>query len=163
MIKHKILYHASPIGGLTTLNPANETPRFVGEDNYVFATPYKAVAAMFLAPRNLNTEISKYNDKFVIFINASQEKYRELDKGGSIYEVDGTHFKTDTSIGMGETEWVSDHSLEPLSEEVFDSSLNAMKSNEVEIYFVDDRTFRNVRNDPPNALNLVSISSKLVH
>lgn len=162
MARHKILYHASPITGLTTINRANETPRFAGEDDYVFATPYKAVAAMFLASRNLNTEISKYGDKFVIFINASLEEYKKVDKGGSIYEVDGGQFKTDTTIGMGETEWVCDRSVDPLSEEAFGSSLQAMKSNQVEIYFLDNKTFTSVRNDPSNAMDLVSESSKLI-
>jgi len=155
MANSKILYHASQITGLDTLTPANQTPRYTGESNYIFATPFKALAAMFLAPREISTEISKYGEEFVIFINSSLDEFKKFDKGGSIYSLDGNQFNTDSSVGMGDTEWVCDHDIAPLSEETYESSLLAMHSFNVQTYFVDKETFINIQNNPSNGLNLV--------
>ena len=163
MANPKILYHASQINHLDILEPANITPRFARESNCIFATPYKAVAAMFLAPRELSTEISKYGENFVIFVKSSLAEYKKLDRGGSIYTVDGSQFNTDASIGMGETEWICDHSIAPLSEETYKSSLMAMRSLGVKIYFVDNATFVNIQSNPSNGLSLVNESSKFTH
>ena len=159
MVNSKVLYHASQITGLDMLKPANQTPRYAGESDFIFATPFKAVAAMFLAPREIRTEISKYGEDFVIFVQSSPDEYKKFDKGGSIYSVDGNQFTTDFSIGMGDTEWVCDHEISPLSEETYESSLSAMHSFNVQTYFVDEEIFTKIQNDPSNGLSLANKSS----
>lgn len=159
MVNSKVLYHASQITGLDILKPANQTPRYAGESDYIFATPFKAVAAMFLTPKEISTEICKYGEDFVIFVKSSPDEYKKYDKGGSIYSVDGNQFTTDSSIGMGDTEWVCDHDISPLSEETYGSSLLAMHSFNVQTYFVNEETFAKIQNDPSNGLSLVNKGS----
>lgn len=155
MRKPDILYHASHNTDIDELEPRNHSPRFEGEQDLVFATEHIALAAMFLSPKGIPTEVSVFGDRYVIFINSSESEYKMADKGGAIYSLPSTTFETDMTIGMGENEWVSKVSVKPLSKIVFDSSIEAMNKHGVECYFVSDDTMKVIRADPANAMNLV--------
>lgn len=155
MQKPELLYHASPEKDVTEFEPRNETPRFKGEENLVFATPYKEVAAMFLTPKNIPTEISKYGNTYAVFINGTKEEFIVLDKGGAIYTLPNSTFETNNEIGMGVTEWVSRQPIKPSSKTVYDSSIKALSENGVNVYFLDNDTFLKVQADPSNGLEIV--------
>ena len=45
---------------------------------------------------------------------------------------------------MGETEWISTKSVKPTEKEEYESGLEAMLENRVEVYFVDKDTFKRI-------------------
>jgi hypothetical protein len=155
MSQPDILYHASPSTDVTILEPRSEYPRYPGEANLVFATPLKELAAMFLVPRDIETEIGIYGDRYVVFINSSAELYAEQDKGGAIYSLPVDTFETDSVHGMGEIEWYSKVPVQPLSKVVYGTSIEAMDTSNVERFFVNNNTFEKIRANPSDALRLV--------
>jgi len=155
MDKPEIMYHASPDKDISEFEPRNESPRYVGEEHLVFATPYKEVAAMFLVPKNVPTEISKYGDTHVVFVNGTEEEFKAHDIGGAIYTLPNDTFVTDREIGMGDVEWVSSQAVKPISRTLYESSIEALHDNNVSV-------FARVKTDPSNGLEIVK-SSKLVH
>lgn len=155
MQKPDILYHASADTNITEFEPRNQTPRYEGEPNLIFATPHKQVAAMFLVPRGIPTEISKYGDIYAVFVNGTEEEFDSQDKGGAIYALPSDTFETDEKIGMGETEWVSTESVKPVSKDIYDTALQALEESNVQIYFLFDEVFTLVRNDPSHGLEIV--------
>ena len=81
MDKPEFMYHASSELDVQEFEPRNDYPRYKGEENLVFATPYKEVAAMFLVPKSIPTIISKYGETYAVFINGSEEDLSLNDKG----------------------------------------------------------------------------------
>lgn len=149
------LFHASPLTDITEFEPRNEYPRYDGEGALVFATPHPEVAAMFLSPRDIQTEIAVYGDRYVIFINTDEETYRKQDHGGAIYSLPVETFNTDTEHGMGDTEWYSDMPVKPIEKTIYVSSIEAMDEFNVERFYVDTVTFEKIKSDPANALRFV--------
>jgi hypothetical protein len=149
------LFHASLSTDVTEFEPRNEYPRYSGEENLVFATPHEELAAMFLSPRGIDTEISVYGDQYVIFINADEDAYRVKDRGGAIYSLPVETFETDTVNGMGENEWYSKIPVRPIDKTVYKTSIEAMKKFKVKRYFVNDDTFQKIRENPTDALKRV--------
>lgn len=45
---------------------------------------------------------------------------------------------------MGKREWVSKDSVTPVKKDIFNSGLEAMLSFDVQVYFVDEKTFREI-------------------
>jgi hypothetical protein len=149
------LFHASPSTDILEFEPRNEYPRYTGEANLVFATPHEELAAMFLSPRTINTEIGIYDDEYVIFINADEGTYAKHDRGGAIYSLPVETFETDTNSGMKENEWYSKMSVKPIDKTVYRTSIEAMEKFNVKRYFVDDDTFEKIRSNPADALKFV--------
>jgi|ETNmetMinimDraft_21_1059911.scaffolds.fasta_scaffold04597_2 hypothetical protein len=156
MDKPQHLYHASPIKNIKEFEPRNEVPRYDGEANLVFATPKEALAAMFLAPRDFSIEIAMYDSKYVIFIEADEEAYDQKDTGGAIYELPTESFETDAQHGMGAVEWYSKVAVKPLAKTVYESSIEAMDRFGVTRHFVNSDMMNRIRQDPANALNILS-------
>lgn len=154
MSKPKFLYHASMLTDIVKFEPRNESPRYAGEPNLVFATPYPEVASMFLRPKDVPTEISVYGQRYVIFINAAEAEYLSRDKGGAIYVLPGATFETDSN-GMGHIEWTSKVPVLPISKTIFKNSLEAMDVYGVDRYFVNDEVMARIRANPAEALSLV--------
>jgi len=149
------LFHASPLTNLLELKPQNKYPRYADETNLIFATPHQALAAMFLSPRTIDTEIAVYGDRHVIFINSDKESYAQQDKGGAIYLLPVDTFETDNVHGMGEMEWYSRTAVKPTNKTVYQTSIEAMDAFGVTRFYVNDDTFQKIRLDPANALKLV--------
>lgn len=149
------LFHASPLTEITEFEPRNEYPRYPNEANLVFATPHKELAAMFLSPRDVDTEMSIYDDEYVVFINTDEQSYLELDKGGAIYSLPVDTFETDSKHGMGENEWYSKVAVRAISKTVYKTSIEAMDEFNVKRYFVNDDTFQKIRANPTDALRLL--------
>ena len=155
MEKPIVMYHASPEKDISEFEPRNEFPRYEGEDNLVFATPYKEVAAMFLVPKNIPTEISKYGDTYVLFVNGTEDEFNSLDKGGAIYELPADSFETNKDLGMGDTEWVSKWPVRPISKTLYNLTAEALRENDIRIYFLNDDIFAKVKANPSNGLDII--------
>lgn len=149
------LFHASPSTNITELEPRNEYPRYTGEANLVFATPHEELAAMFLSPRDINTEIGIYGEQFVIFINTNEAEYAKHDHAGAIYSLPVETFKSDSENGMRNNEWYSQVPVRPIDKTVYETSIEAMDKFGVKRYYVDDDTFQKIKANPADALKLV--------
>lgn len=149
------LFHASPLVDIEEFEPRNEYPRYTGETKLVFATPRRELAAMFLVPRDIETEISIYDDRYVVFINSDKESFLKYDKGGAIYTLLVDSFETDSVHGMGEIEWYSKTPVKPIDKVIYKTSIEAMNKFNVDRFFVDSDTFEKIRANPGDALKLV--------
>ncbi len=135
--------------------PRNEYPRYTGETKLVFATPHQELAAMFLVPRDIETEICIYGNRYVVIINSDEESYVKQDKGGAIYSLPTDSFETDSVHGMGEIEWYSKIPVKPMSKVIYRTLIQAMDKFNVERFFVDHDTIEKIRASPSDALRLV--------
>jgi hypothetical protein len=75
------------------------------------------------------------NVPFMIISN--RDLFQKLDKGGTIYKLPGDSFSNDPSKGL-KSEWVSKKNIKPIDRTDYDSALEAMLENGLQVYFVDD-------------------------
>jgi hypothetical protein len=157
MVKPELLYHASPSKDLTIIQPRNEFPRFDSEQDLVFATQHLAVAAMFLAPRSIPTEMSIFGDRYILFIEATEDAYKAVDTGGAIYTLPSTSFSTNPNVGMGENEWTSSVAVTPITKQLFATSLEAIMLQDAEYYFVSPADMKIIQSNPAQALDIIAL------
>ena len=70
------------------------------------------------------------------------ERYKQIDKGGAIYEFDSALFETDPAKNMHKTEWVSKVPVVPKDKECSASGLQAMKDNGVQVIVMSSEEFQ---------------------
>lgn len=155
MDKPQNLYHASTSTDIEEFEPRNNSPRYSGEVNLVFATPSEALAAMFLAPADIPIEISIYGDEYVLFIESDRKTFQKKDRGGAIYTLPTDSFETDNVHGMKEIEWYSKVPVRPIAKKIYNTSVEAMDKYNIKRYFVSHQTMDKIRKNPADALNLV--------
>ena len=136
-----ILYHASPDKNLAIIRPQRTLSKDVYTGDYVFATADKGLAAMYLATKGIATLMNPGASKPRIIICADPEAYAQRDSGGAIYTVPADTFAQSPQLGLEDTEMVSQHDIVPLNKEVYDSSLAAMKTFGIQVYFVNQEVF----------------------
>lgn len=148
--KPAFLFHASQDGEIAEFQPRMDKVRDPLEGPKVFATPDKALAACFLVPTdNSWVKIGRFEKdgapgtwKVVV---SDKQRFKEVDRGGSIYTLPSEPFKTEPNKGMGEAEWTSSEVVIPIGREDYQSGLKAMKDQGVDVYFVDAETFREIQ------------------
>ncbi len=146
--KPEVLYLAAKTPNISELVPQKGNYRDEDECAVIFSTPDKALASAFLVEGHGDhwMTIGFYEDIPVVVIKSNKEEFIKKDKGGFMYTVPSETFDFDLNKGMGEREWVSKVPVKPLSEKHFESALDAMIENGVQVYFVDDNTFEAVNN-----------------
>ncbi len=165
ILKPAFLYHASDDINISEFEPRAESIRDPAEGPVVFATPSKAFASMFIVKTNDTwTKKSRFgsdnSDVFVTVI-ADRERFLQRDKGGSIYTLSSETFETDPSKGMGKNEWVSSKPVKPVKNETYSSGLDAMIDLGVQVYFVDEAKFREIKEASDRRLDVVPLISGL--
>ena len=147
--KPDVLFHASADRGIREFEPRADKIRDPLEGPVVFATPDKAYASCFLVPTDDSwVKIGRYTADGVtgpwkVVING-EERFRQLDQGGTIYGLPSISFTYHADRNMGETEWTSAEPVVPSTAEAFDSGLVAMQAQGVDVYFVDDKAFQGI-------------------
>lgn len=155
--KPEVLYHASTHKDITLFEPRDESVRAPGEGKLVFATPDQRVATMFLVPSEVGpSEIGMYGNRAISIINSTVEKFKAKDEGGAVYVLPSATFTTNPKLGMGKIEWTSKVAVKPLSKKLYTSALQAMQESGVEIYFVDDVTFRAIQASEDQGWSIIS-------
>lgn len=141
------LYHASQQRDIEQFEPRQESVRDPEEGAVVFATPDKGYASMFLVRASDSwTRRGKFDrDGPWHMIISDQQRFRERDEGGTLYRLPSSSFISDPGKNMSKTEWVSRESVRPIDGEQYDSGLQAMLDNGVNVYFVDQATFDAIR------------------
>jgi hypothetical protein len=156
MNKPDILYHASENNHLIQLDPRTDEERLAHYGtSLLFATPYKPMAAMFLAPKTQDNEITRFGHIFAFIAATTSEEFIQKDLGGAIYTLPSDSFSTNTDLNMPDTEFVAKESVKPIEKDVYTSALAAMKDNNVNVYFVDDSTLNAIRLADDHGLKII--------
>jgi len=139
--KPTVLYHGSPHGGIEELEPRSEKTRDSNEGPVIFASPSLAIAITFTA----NTRASGFiNDTPYVIIVGDREEFIRNDNGGHVYILPSDNFVFDHQKGMGMYEWTTKVKVRPIDKIEFSSSLDAMLENEVQVYFMEEETYKNL-------------------
>ena len=111
---------------------------------------------MFLAPTDVPLEISRFGDRFVLLVQGTPVEFIARDHGGTIYVVLSDTFETNEDLQMPDTEYVSSEAVIPIDNELYTTSLEAMKSLGVKVYFVDGATMHTIRNAEDHGEAIIS-------
>ena len=138
------------------MQPRRALSRDVYIGDYVFATPDKRVAAMYLAPKSGGTIlINTFDGEPYAIINNNVETFKKVDKGGSIYTVPAESFKPTIQEGLEETERISKVPVRPIGSQDYPTSLEAMSGMGVHVYFVDNQTFDRIMSAKDHGLSII--------
>ena len=142
--KPPFLYHGSS-DIIEELEPRTKPHREKVEGKLVFATPYIEDASMFLQKAALSGHFLIEGERVAYaLIVGSREEFEKTDKGGYIHVLPNDTFEPSPHNGMS-SEWVSKEPVKPVKELKYDSALEAMIGNGVQVYFVDMDTYNKIR------------------
>ena len=153
-LKPKILYHASQNRNIEEFEPRRVSVRDINEGPRVFATEDLSYAVKFLVPSDDSwAQLSRWG-KAHVAIYSDQDRFEKSDKGGSVYELPSDTFIIDPKFTKSTKEWTSKVPVKPIKKTDYESGLEAMIDNGVQIYFVDKDTFQKIKdsNDHGNAI-----------
>ena len=88
------------------------------------------------------------NPRIWVHCIADEKRYRDLDKGGAIYTLPTKTFITDPE--QCSAEWISSASVKPIRKEIFTSGIGAMVGMGVQVYFVTQNQFREIKKNSEN-------------
>lgn len=170
--KPEILYHASSRRDLKEIEARAEGVRDPNEGPVVFGTPDEAYASCFLVSDTKGSwiNIGQWSSDPVKhgpwhFICSDRNRFEENDHGGTIYSMNPEGFTTDPAKGTGTAEWVSRDDVKPVNRKDYDSALEAMIDNGVQVFFTDPETMKKIRESEDRGYsitkNLVSENEKL--
>lgn len=152
--KPPFLYHGSPHKSIEEFEP--RISKGTGEEfgAMVYATPDLTTASAFLAEVKKEWTAGKFGNVFVL-IPLSREEFIKNDKGGHIYILPSNTFESDPKRGLGEYEWASKTSVKPIKKIEYPSALDAMLENGVQVYFVDDNTYRQIKESEDHGFSIL--------
>ena len=151
--KPPFLYHGSPNKNIETLEPKNKKVRDENEGPVVFATQELDLASIFLAKGVV--ESGKFNNVAYAIIVDTKENYIKNDQGGRIYLVPSDSFENNPDIGLGKYEWTSKEAVFPSSTIEYPSALQAMLENKVQVYFIDQETYKKIQESDDDGLSIL--------
>ena len=150
------MYHGSAHKNIEELEPKNQSVRDLEEGEVIFATPDLALATIFMINSRFQTGSGKFNDVAYCYIVSSREEFIEKDKGGHIYVLPSDSFENDPHKGLGFDEWTSKQKVKPVKTIEYDSTLNAMIENGVQVYFVDESTHTRIEQSEDHGNSILS-------
>ena len=154
MDKPRLLYHASPSREIKVFEPRAEQMRDRSEGPVVFATPNKASVSCFIVKTDDSwTQISTFGDVQTMIIS-DLERFEREDHGGAIYELPSDTFIHEIRGGASD-EWTSRVPVKPIGKTEYDSGLEAMIEEGVQVYVVDKPTFQNIYNAKDNGMGIL--------
>jgi hypothetical protein len=89
-----------------------------------------------------------------------KKHFMRRDKGGSIYKFSSDGFTSCPHKDIGENEWVSKDPVTPIEKTDFESALEAMIENGVQVFFVDKKTFNRIIHDSDSIDIIKSLESE---
>jgi len=145
--KPPLLYHGSP-HKVEELEPRTKPHREKEGAKFVYATSEISDASMFMAKRlglGLTGHFIVEEEKVAYAIIVwNREEFLKKDKGGHIHILPSDKFEPSSYEGMS-NEWVSKEDIKPIKTLEYDSALDAMLENEVQVYFVDEDLYQQIR------------------
>lgn len=143
--KPPFLYHGSS-HKTEELEPRTK-PHRTEEGPLVFATQDITTASAFMAENMAMTGGFDVEGERVLYgvIVGNREEFLQKDKGGHIYVLLSDDFEPYNGKGMQGYEWVSKSKVKPIKTIEYNSSLDGMLKNGVQVFFVDENTFQEIR------------------
>lgn len=150
VLKPAMLYHASPNRDIQQFEPRTETQRDPLEGPVVFATPSKEIATQFLVPTDdswarggvFHVGEVYSPEQVYFFAIGDRNRFMSTDHGGAVYELPVESFTTDPEKGLGDLEWVSTQSVQPIGKLEYESGLEAMVDAGVQVYFLSKEDYQ---------------------
>lgn len=146
MKKPEFLYHASPNIGIEEFEPREEHTRGQNEGPVVFATPHEDLASCFITPTDDSWSSSGYINGTLYMIISDEKRFKAADTGGAIYVLPSDTFETNTELGLGEKEWISQAAVKPIEKKLYHSALEAMLQHGVQVFFVTQDQYAKFNN-----------------
>ena len=142
----KIMYHASPIKGLKTIEPSNKSVSSIGSTPSIFASPSPNLAVVFMtSPDSLldgQYTSGSYDGLTEVVVIGDEEKFRQQErKGGGIYTVPSENFEPEEGAGRGELVQTSSKPATVLAEEKWNSAIAAMLHYGIKVCFIEKSSF----------------------
>lgn len=125
--------------------PRDGNKRHKDEPAQVFAALDKAFATIFLHPFDDRKMASGFMNDVPYTLVGDMGGFLAQDTGGAIYTLPSDSFTFDPDLGVGYKEWTSSAPVKPTGKEEYDSALEAMLDNGVQVYFADMDTLRHFR------------------
>lgn len=148
-----VLYHASPMRGLSLLDPRKKSGWSIGDTPRVFASPSPAVAVAFMIRPDMYFPgmylYGSYDSQTWHMVVGDEEKFRKVEqKGGSMYVVSANSFRPAPEIGLDELGQYSEDPVRVLAEEKWTSALEAMVHHDLKVFFVAGGEFERFKHLP---------------
>lgn len=153
--KQPFLYHTSPSRDIEEFQPQANSVRDSKEGSVVFGARDLALASTFLVEADDSwTERGTFGGAYY-FVVSDGEKFKSSDKGGALYVLPNNTFECDVNKGMGDLEWTSEQGVKPVDKTVYESALDAMINNGVQVYFIDQGTFSKIQQAEDHGLSIL--------
>jgi hypothetical protein len=146
-----VLYHASQQKDLAIIQPKRTLSRDKYIGDFIFATPHKTLALMYLVPKGFATLMNYDKNPPSIVICAAKDELARRDTGGAIYELSPENFKQSPQVELRQDEMASRQPEKPKSSEVYGSALDALSSHGITIEFTDQAGFEKLLRKKPSA------------
>ena len=155
MEKPEFLYHGSPEENIDELEP--RISKGTGEKfgSFVYASPDLTTASFFLADIEQEWSAGRFGNIPYTLIPVPREEFIKMDKGGYIYVLPSEDFESDPERGLREYEWASKKAVKPLRKIKYSSALDAMIENGVQVYFVDQNTYKQIKESKDHGLSIL--------
>ena len=152
MLRPKYLYHASPILGLSKIEPRNRTaPEGFRKGPVVFATDSFSFATQFLVSHDDSWANGGAFGNTYFFVISDRKRFKKADKGGSIYLVASEDFKN-----YNKHEWFTRKAVNTFGSVHFSSGLDAMIINKVQVYFVGPKVYVEIENAKDHGVSILN-------
>jgi hypothetical protein len=136
MEKPPKLYHGSPNKNIELFEPRVSHGTGGADGKMVYASPDLAISSIFMAKVEGRWSAGKFGNIPYALITAPREQFIEDDNGGVIYVLPSDTFDTDPQRGLGNAEWASPVPVAPSEQIEYQSALDAMIENGIQVYFV---------------------------
>lgn len=154
-VKPAVLYHASQNRNVDAFIPRDGNKRHKDEPAQVFAALDKAFATIFLHPFDDRKMASGFINDVPYVLVGDVAGFRAQDTGGAVYTLPSDSFTFDADLGVGYKEWTSTVLVKPLGKQEYDSALEAMLENGVQVYLADMDTLNRFREAHGSKLELI--------
>ena len=142
MDKPEFLYHGSAHRGLSELQPQSRLHR-ADEGELLYATQDLATAAIFLVG-GVHYGCGRFGETQYAWIISDRDEFIRNDKGGHIYILPSDSFEISQGRGLGNYEWASKVPVKPIKTIEYDSVVDTIIGNGVQVYFIDEDTYRKI-------------------
>lgn len=144
--KPEFVWHGSPKAGIEEFFPRVSIGTGSEFGAKVYASNDLATASMFMADVGKTWSAGEINGTPYAIIPLTKEEFLDRNnKGGFLYKLPGETFFSDPKRGMGEKEWASSVPVKPIEVKKIDSVLDVMIENRVQVYFVTDEQYQEMR------------------
>lgn len=142
MVTPEFLYRGTPRKDVDLFTPKEK----VNDRLVVSASSDRTTAIKFVVPiEDIKVKLGTLGDTHY-YVCAEEEKFKEMDIGGSIYLLPSNGFEPAPEVGTHV--WVNPNSVTPIGKEEISSALEAMIRAGVQVYFVSEEIFQRFKKFP---------------